>query len=105
MVTSLTMIRHIVMWKLKGPTAEDKRLQAEQAREALLGMFGQVPGLTKMEVGIGRVSSEQEADLVLTTTHDSWQALAEYSEHPAHEPAKKLIGELRVERRVVDYEL
>lgn len=99
------MIRHIVMWKLKGPTVEDRRLQAEQAREALLGMFGQVPGLTKMEVGIGLVSGEQEADLVLTTTHDSWEALAAYGEHPAHEPAKKLIGGLRTERRVVDYEL
>lgn len=99
------MIRHIVMWKLKGPTAEDRRLQAEQAREALLGMFGQVPGLTQMEVGISLTSGEQEADLVLTTTHDSWQALAEYAEHPAHEPVKKLIGELRTERRVVDYEL
>jgi hypothetical protein len=99
------MIRHIVMWKLKGPTVEDKRLQAEQAREALLSMFGQVPGLTQLEVGIGLVSGEQEADLVLTSTHDSWQALSDYQNHPAHEPVKKLIGELRSERRFVDYEL
>lgn len=99
------MVRHIVMWKLKGPTAEEKRLQAEQAREALLGMFGKVPGLTQMEVGMGLASSEQEADLVLTTTHDTWQALADYQNHPAHEPAKQLLGALRTERRVVDYEL
>jgi hypothetical protein len=50
------MIRHIVMWKLKGPSTEDKRRQAEQARDALLGMFGKVPGLTEIEVGIGGVS-------------------------------------------------
>ena len=31
-------------------------------------MFGQVPGLTQLEVGIGLVSGEQECDLVLTTT-------------------------------------
>jgi hypothetical protein len=99
------MVRHIVMWKLKGPTTEEKRLQAEQAREALLGMFGQVPGLTKIEVGIALVSGEQEADLVLTTTHDSWQALSDYQSHPAHEPVKQLLGALRTERRVVDYEL
>ncbi len=105
MLRSRAMIRHIVMWKLKGPSEEDKRLQAEQAREALLGMFGKVPGLTQMEVGIGRVSGDQEADLVLSTTHDSWEALAEYSNHPAHEPAKVLIGGFRTERRVVDYEL
>ncbi len=99
------MIRHIVMWKLKGPSAEDKRRQAEQAREALLAMFGKVPGLTQIEVGIGGISGEQEADLVLSTTHDSWQALADYQTHPAHEPVKKLLGELRTERRVVDFEV
>lgn len=105
MLVSTTMIRHIVMWKLKGPTVEEKRLQAEQAREALLSMFGKVPGLTQIEVGIGLVSGEQEADLVLTSTHDSWQALSDYQTHPAHEPVKNLIGALRSERRVVDYEL
>jgi hypothetical protein len=99
------MIRHIVMWKLKGPSVEEKRQQAEQAREALLSMFGKVPGLTQMEVGIGLVSGEQEADLVLSSTHDSWQALSDYATHPDHEPVKKLLGELRTERRVVDYEL
>ena len=99
------MIRHIVMWKMKGPSAEEKRAQAEQARAALLGMMGQVPGLMQIEVGIGATSSEQECDVVLTTTHDSWQALATYQTHPAHEPVKQLIGGIRAERRVVDYEL
>ncbi len=99
------MIRHIVMWKLKGPSADDKRDQAQRARDALLGMFGKVPGLTQIEVGIGAVSGEQEADLVLSTTHDSWQALSDYQVHPAHEPVKKLLGELRTERRVVDFEV
>ena len=99
------MIRHIVMWKLKGPSPEQRRSQAEQARAALLGMLGKVPGLTQIEVGIGTIVGEQEADLVLSSTHDSWQALSDYQNHPAHEPVKKLIGELRVERRVVDFEV
>ena len=99
------MIRHIVMWKLKGPSAAERRSQAEQARAALLGMFGKVPGMTQIEVGIGSVSGEQEADLVLSSLHDSWEALSDYQEHPAHAPVKKLIGELRTERRVVDFEV
>jgi len=93
------------MWKLKGPSADDKRRQAEQARDALLGMRGKVPGMTEVEVGIGSGSAEDEADLVLSSTHESWQALRDYQLHPAHEPVKKLIGELRTERRVVDFEL
>ena len=99
------MVRHIVMWKLRGPSAAERRTQAEQARAALLGMLGNVPGLLQMEVGIGSISGEQEADLVLTSTHDSWEALKAYASHPAHEPAKRLIGELKTERRVVDFEL
>jgi hypothetical protein len=98
------MIRHIVMWKLRGPSAEEKRSQAEQVKAALLGMFGKIPGMTQVEVGIGATSGEQEADIVLASTHDSWQALADYQQHPAHEPVKQLIGALRIERRVVDFE-
>jgi hypothetical protein len=105
MLASLQMIRHIVMWKLRGASIEEKRRNAEQARAALLSMFGRVPGLSQMEVGIASVSGEQESDIVLTTTHESWAALTEYSNHPDHEPVKKLIGDLRTERRVIDYEV
>lgn len=92
------------MWKLRGPSAEEKRAQAEQVKAALLGMMGKIPGMSHVEVGIGTASGEQEADVVLSSTHDSWQALTEYQQHPAHEPVKQLIGSLRIERRVVDFE-
>jgi Stress responsive A/B Barrel Domain len=94
-----------VMWKLRGPSPEERRQQAEQVRAALLAMRGSIPGMSSLEVGIGSASGEQEADVVLSSTHESWEALAEYARHPAHEPAKQLIGALRTERRVVDYEL
>lgn len=99
------MIRHIVIWKLKGPSAEERRAQQEQVRAALLSMQGKVPGMSQLEVGLGNVAGEQEADVVLTSTHDSWQALDDYQKHPAHEPVKELILALRTERRVVDYEV
>lgn len=99
------MIRHIVMWKLRGPSPEEKRSQAEQCRTALLGMVGKVPGITQMEVGVGAASGEQEMDLVLSSLHESWEALAAYGNHPDHEPVKQLIGSLRTERRVLDYEV
>jgi len=101
------MIRHIVMWKLRGPSAEEKRTQAEQVKAALLGMMGKIPGMSHVEVGIARGSGEageQDADVVLSSTHDSWQALADYQQHPAHEPVKQLIGSLRIDRRVIDFE-
>jgi hypothetical protein len=105
MVALLQMIRHIVMWKLRGPSPEERREQAQQVRAALLSMQGLIPGMSQLEVGLGSVSGEQECDVVLSSTHDSWQALEDYQKHPAHEPAKQLIGSLRSERRVVDYEV
>ena len=45
------------------------------------------------------------ADLALYTEFDSWSALHAYEVHPLHEELKRLIGPLRVERRVVDYEV
>jgi hypothetical protein len=58
-----------------------------------------------MEVGVGTVVGEQEMDLVLSSLHDSWEALTAYGSHPDHEPVKQLIGSLRTERRVLDFEV
>ena len=99
------MVRHIVMWKLRGPSDAERRAQANEVQLALLGLVGKIPGMTSLEVGIGSASSEQQSDVVLCTTHDSWQALEAYQDHPEHVRVAKLIGELRVERRVVDFEV
>lgn len=99
-------IRHVVMWKLRGPSADERKAQAEQVRAALQALVGKIPGMSSLEVGIGARlgEDEQECDVVLSTCHDSWQALADYQKHPEHQLVAKLIGELRSERRVVDFE-
>ena len=99
------MIRHVVMWKMRGPSPAEKREQAERVRQALLGLVGKVPGMTSLEVGVGEPSDEQLADVVLMTSHDTWQALEVYQKHPEHQVVAGLIGELRSERRVVDFEV
>lgn len=99
------MIRHIVMWKLRGPSVEERKAQAEQVRAALSSLLGKIPGMVSLEVGVGSAAGEQECDVVLSTTHESWQALAEYQRHPEHQNVARLIGELRTERRVVDFEV
>lgn len=99
------MVKHVVMWKLRGPTAEDKRQQAERVRDALHALRRRIPGMSSLEVGIGAASNDEQSDVVLVTTHDDWAALKTYQEHPDHQAVARLIGELRVERRVVDFEL
>lgn len=99
------MVKHIVIWKMLGPSAEDKRQQAERVRTRLLALVGKIPGLLSLEVGLARAPSEAETgDVVLISTHESWDALTVYQKHPEHLDAAKLIGEFRAERRVIDFE-
>jgi hypothetical protein len=99
------MIKHVVMWKLRGPGADEKKAQAERVRSALLGLIGKIPGMSSLHVGIASAAESEQSDVVLITTHDDWAALEGYQKHPEHQIAARLIGELRVERRVLDFEL
>ena len=99
------MIKHVVMWKMRGPSIEEKQEQAKRVRAALIALEGKIPGLLELQVGIGAGGAEEVSDVALITTHDDWKALEEYQNHPEHKVAVKIIGELRVERRVVDFEV
>jgi hypothetical protein len=41
----------------------------------------------------------------LISTHDDWAALKAYQVHPAHVEAARVIGTVRIERRVLDFEV
>jgi hypothetical protein len=100
------MIRHVVMWKLRGPSPDEKRQQSERVRAALEGLRGKIEGMTSLEVGL-RTGDEdaQRPDVVLITAHESWDALERYLADPAHQAVASMIGELRTERRVIDFDV
>ena len=99
------MIKHVVMWRLRGTSADERREQAEKVRAALEGLRGNIPGMTSLEVGIGVGGDEQLGDVVLISTHDDWAALKGYQVHPAHLEAARIIGAARIERRVLDFDV
>jgi hypothetical protein len=99
------MIKHVVMWKMRGPSAQEKQEQAARAKSALLGLLGQIPGMLSLEVGVASASDAEQSDVVLITTHTDWAALEGYQKHPEHQIVARLVGELRVERRVLDFEI
>jgi len=99
------MIKHVVMWRLRATSAEERGDQTQKVRTALEGLRGNIPGMSSLEVGIGAGGDEQLADVVLISTHDDWAALKAYQVHPAHLEAARVIGALRIERRVLDFEL
>jgi len=99
------MIKHVVIWKLRGTSIEEKREQAARVRVALEELRGKIPGMSSLEVGVRPATDEQLGDVVLISTHDDWAALKAYQVHPAHVEAARVIATVRIERRVLDFEV
>src|SRR6185436_6110199 len=100
------MVKHLMMWRLR----DFERGLGDLANkhlilDAIAAMRTGITGLRAVEIGINRRRAGDAADLALYTEFESWSALHAYEIHPLHEELKRLIGPLRVERRVVDYEV
>ena len=95
------MIKHIVMFKLKGADLE-KREAALKFKEALLALPEKIDCLKTMEVGLNENPAEHW-DLVLTAVVDNMEDLAKYSNHPLHLAAASIIKDLKEDRACVDY--
>jgi len=100
------MIRHVVMWRLKPEVRQSGRLQDLARIEATAAaMRAGIPGLRRLELGLNEAASADAADLMLLAEFDSWEALRGYESHALHDELRALIGPLRTERRVLDYQL
>jgi heme-degrading monooxygenase HmoA len=96
-------VRHIVMWRVAGTNADERRANAERVRAAFEAMRGRVPGLRRLEVGLDMSRADHACDMVLLTDFDDAAALAAYATHPEHLRAKAAAGNLRIERYQVDF--
>jgi len=100
------MIKHIVFWRLnENAYGNDKQTNGQILKEKLLAMQGKVNGLIKVEVGFNFSNEKDSCDVVLYSEFTNKEALHQYQVHPTHEEIKKWLGEVRYERRVVDYEI
>jgi hypothetical protein len=97
------MIRHIVMWRVRGDNAAERRANAETVREAFEALRGCIPGLRHLEVGLDVSGADYACDMLLLTDFDDAASLAAYANHPAHLRARQAAGELRIARHQVDY--
>jgi len=92
------MIKHIVMWKLK-----DKS-DAIEIKARLESLAGKIEGLSRIEVGIDFLESEQSADLALYAELENRHALEVYQNHPEHRAIVPIIKAAAICRTVIDYE-
>ena len=94
------MIKHIVCFKLKDNSEENKL----KAKEVLLSMKGNVPMLRNIEVGVDFLGSERSYDVILQVELDDAKALDAYQEDPYHvNVVKKHMYQGREASVAIDY--
>jgi len=100
------MVKHVILWQLKDELSETEKQNAKhQIKLGLEGLAGKVPGLIDIKVNINGLSTSN-ADVMLDSTLESFDALKGYAVHPAHvavaESAVKPNTKLRV---CMDFEI
>lgn len=97
------MIRHVVMWNVRGSTREEKLANIAQLEASFLGLRGRIPGLLHLEIGVDRSGVDYACDVVLVSDFSSQEALDAYATHPEHLRMKQELGTMRTHRHQVDY--
>ncbi len=97
------MIKHIVMWSVRGSTLAERREHSALLRREFESLSGQIPGLLRLEVGIDHSAVDYACDVVLYSEFASQAALDAYASHPEHLRVKQAVGDLRISRHQVDY--
>jgi hypothetical protein len=92
------MIKHIVMWNLKGDTPDEKSTSINRLKAAFEGLVGKIPGLLHLEIGVDMSGVDYAY-----SEFDSHESLAGYAVHAEHLRVKAELGDLRIGRYQVDY--
>ncbi|MCC2673190.1 MAG: stress responsive Barrel domain protein [Ramlibacter sp.] len=97
------MIRHIVMWNVRGASRDEKLGNIERLKASFHSLRGCIPGLLHLEVGVDTSGVDYACDVVLVSDFASQAALDAYAVHPEHLRVKAEIGDMRIARHQVDY--
>jgi len=98
------MIRHIVLWRLKGDSPGEKAKLAGEIKSALESLNGKIPGMLFLQVGFDFSRTPDSSDIALYSEFESREALDAYQKHPEHVKIMPFVSASRIERRAVDFE-
>ncbi len=93
------MVRHIVFFKLKNPTQDQK----EALKAKLLTLREHLDYISSLEVGINFADEERAYDLALICDLQSKADLQRYAEDPYHLEVITYVKEVITSSKVVDY--
>ena len=97
------MIRHIVLWNVRGDSPEEKAANIARLQRSFESLRGRIPGLLHLEIGVDCSRVDYACDVVLVSEFESQAALDAYAAHPEHLRVKQELGDLRTHRHQVDY--
>nr|WP_145552066.1 Dabb family protein [Variovorax boronicumulans] len=97
------MIKHIVMWNMRGDTPADRQQAALFLKSRFESLVGAIPGMARLEIGLDSSGVDYACDVVLYSEFESQQALDAYASHPAHLRVRQELEGLRIARHQVDY--
>lgn len=97
------MIRHIVMWRVKGDSTQERHEICMRIKHSFEGLRGRIPGMRHIEVGIDSSKVDYACDTVLVTEFETPAALRAYADHPEHLRVRAELQGLRIARHQVDY--
>jgi hypothetical protein len=100
------MFVHIVFWRLTGsaPNGKPKQENAREMKRQFEALRGVIPGLSRCDLGIDVLHTEESSDVALYMEFESRAAYEAYNVHAAHKAIVGFIKEIKAERRAVDYE-
>ncbi|CAN7364456.1 Dabb family protein [Bosea sp. LjRoot9] len=96
-------IRHIVMWRLRGDTPQERIAARAKVKSAFEGLRGRIDGLTHVEIGVDVSGVDYACDVVLVSEFSDRAALEAYATHPEHLRVRQELADLRIARFQVDY--
>ena len=100
------MVKHIILWKLTDEFSDAEKIEIRKGfKSGLEALQGVIPGLLEI-----RVQSEflptSNADVMLDSTFESFEALKNYAVHPAHqEAANTKVRPFTASRMCLDFEI
>ncbi len=98
------MVVHIVMWKCVGKDLQERQDNAVKVKNLLDSLPGKLSLIIDFETALDQSCTPASYDVSVYSTFKSFDELREYAEHPLHKEVAAAIGNLVVERHLVDYE-
>ncbi|MBA3631638.1 MAG: Dabb family protein [Acidobacteria bacterium] len=94
------MLTHIVCWKYKAETTQEKR---EEHLAKLKNLPNMIPNINSFNLGFDILHLERSFDLGLAAIFPDREALDFYTEHEAHQKAAKMGKEIAEKVVSVDF--